>query len=204
MSLAIPYRSIPDMLAQRVAATPDARAFGYPDADGGVGWMTWADVGARATTIAAGLLGLGRRPGGPGRDPVQHASGVAAGRLRHHERGRRDDDRLPDDRAGGGVVHRRRLGVGRADRRERGAGGQDLRRDARAPPSRRADRRDRRRERVGRRTRAVARRAGATRRGRARRGPRPGRPHGGRRRRRNTWPRSFTRPARPDGRRASS
>ena len=59
MSLAIPYRSIPDMLAQRVAATPDARAFGYPDRDGGVGWMSWAEVGARATTIAAGLLGLG-------------------------------------------------------------------------------------------------------------------------------------------------
>jgi len=59
MSLAIPYRSIPDMLAQRVAATPGARAFGYPDQDGGVGWMSWADVGARATTIAAGLLGLG-------------------------------------------------------------------------------------------------------------------------------------------------
>ncbi len=59
MSLAIPYRSIPDMVAQRVAATPGARAFGFPDSDGGVGWMSWADVGARATTIAAGLLGLG-------------------------------------------------------------------------------------------------------------------------------------------------
>jgi long-chain acyl-CoA synthetase len=62
MSLEIPYRSIPDMLAQRVAATPDARAFGYPTPDGGIGWMSWSEVGARATNIAAGLLGLGIRP----------------------------------------------------------------------------------------------------------------------------------------------
>jgi long-chain acyl-CoA synthetase len=62
MSLAIPYRSIPDMLAQRVATTPDARAFGFPTDDGGVGWMSWSEVGHRAATIAAGLLGLGVGP----------------------------------------------------------------------------------------------------------------------------------------------
>ncbi|HEY7175780.1 MAG TPA: long-chain fatty acid--CoA ligase, partial [Micromonosporaceae bacterium] len=62
MTLAIPYRSIPDMLAQRVAATPLDRAFGFPTPDGGIGWMTWGDVGDRATNIGAGLLGLGVRP----------------------------------------------------------------------------------------------------------------------------------------------
>jgi long-chain acyl-CoA synthetase len=61
MALAIPYRSIPDMLAQRVAATPDRRAFGYPDgAD--IGWLTWTEVAARADAIAAGLLALGVAP----------------------------------------------------------------------------------------------------------------------------------------------
>src|ERR1051326_6127546 len=60
--LAIPYRSIPDMLAQRVAATPDNRAFGYPTADDGIDWMTWADVADRANAIGAGLLSLGIKP----------------------------------------------------------------------------------------------------------------------------------------------
>jgi long-chain acyl-CoA synthetase len=62
MPLAIPYRSIPDMLAQRVAATPDGRALGFPGPDGDIGWMTWRDVGARSANIAAGLLGLGVGP----------------------------------------------------------------------------------------------------------------------------------------------
>ena len=143
MSLAIPYRSIPDMLAQRVAATPGDRAFGYPDADGGIGWMSWADVGARATTIAAGLLGLGVGP----EDRVAILSSTRVEWLLADfgimNAGGGDDDRLSDDGAGGGVVHRRRLGVRRVDRRERGAGGQDLRRHARPSPSRRTDRRDR-------------------------------------------------------------
>src|SRR5690606_11738564 len=52
------YRSIPDMFFQRVAATPDARAFGYPG-PGGPTWLTWAEVAERATAIAAGLRGLG-------------------------------------------------------------------------------------------------------------------------------------------------
>jgi long-chain acyl-CoA synthetase len=62
MSLEIPYLSIPDMLAQRVAATPSERAFGFPTADGGIGWMTWGEVGTRADRLGAGLLGLGVAP----------------------------------------------------------------------------------------------------------------------------------------------
>jgi long-chain acyl-CoA synthetase len=57
----VPYRSVPDMFLKRVAATPDRQALGYPDGDG-MGWLTWAQVGARATAIAAGLVGLGVRP----------------------------------------------------------------------------------------------------------------------------------------------
>src|SRR5690606_24011409 len=41
----------------RVAATPDARAFGYPGT-AGPAWLTWAEVAERATAIAAGLRGL--------------------------------------------------------------------------------------------------------------------------------------------------
>src|SRR5262245_49317712 len=62
MALEIPYRSIPDMFLRRVAATPDDRAFGYPRDDGGPGWLTWSEVGQRATAIAAGLIGLGVAP----------------------------------------------------------------------------------------------------------------------------------------------
>jgi long-chain acyl-CoA synthetase len=58
MTLEVPYRSIPDMLFQRVAATPDARALGHPGSAGPV-WLTWAEVGDRASAIAAGLRGLG-------------------------------------------------------------------------------------------------------------------------------------------------
>ncbi len=59
MALDVPYRSIPDMFTRRVAATPQQRAFGFPTPDGGIGWMTWAQAGARAEAIAAGLLSLG-------------------------------------------------------------------------------------------------------------------------------------------------
>lgn len=58
MTLHIPYRSIPDMYFQRVQATPDQPAFGYPGPDGPA-WLTWSQVGERASAIAAGLRALG-------------------------------------------------------------------------------------------------------------------------------------------------
>jgi long-chain acyl-CoA synthetase len=60
MTTDIPYRSIPDMFLKRVAATPDARAFGFPTPDdSGQVWLTWSQVADRAKAIAAGLRGLG-------------------------------------------------------------------------------------------------------------------------------------------------
>jgi long-chain acyl-CoA synthetase len=60
MALDVPYRSIPDMFLQRVAATPDRDAFGHPAPDdSGPRWLTWGQVGERAKAIAAGLRGLG-------------------------------------------------------------------------------------------------------------------------------------------------
>jgi len=59
----LPYRSIPDMFLKRVAQTPDKNAFGYP-APGDAGppvWLTWREVGERASAIAAGLRDLGVR-----------------------------------------------------------------------------------------------------------------------------------------------
>jgi long-chain acyl-CoA synthetase len=71
MALDVPYRSIPEMFFRRVEDTPDLRAFGYPDPDratdpataggpeAGTAWLTWREVGDRASAIAAGLRGLG-------------------------------------------------------------------------------------------------------------------------------------------------
>jgi long-chain acyl-CoA synthetase len=62
MAVEVPYRSIPDMFLQRVAATPDQRAFGRPNADdSGAEWLTWAQVGEHAKAVAAGLRDLGVR-----------------------------------------------------------------------------------------------------------------------------------------------
>ena len=62
MALDIPYRSVPEMIRHRVAASPDRDALGYPTPEEGIAWLTWADVGRRATAIAAGLIGLGVAP----------------------------------------------------------------------------------------------------------------------------------------------
>jgi long-chain acyl-CoA synthetase len=48
------------MFLKRVAATPNNRAFGYPNRnDSGAEWLTWTQVAQRAKAIAAGLRGLG-------------------------------------------------------------------------------------------------------------------------------------------------
>ncbi len=60
-NMQVPYRSIPDMFLQRVAATPDAKAFAYPTASSPA-WLTWKTVGERASAIAAGLHSLGVQP----------------------------------------------------------------------------------------------------------------------------------------------
>jgi long-chain acyl-CoA synthetase len=60
MALQVPYRSIPDMLFQRVAKTPDANALAGPNADdSGPAWLTWRQVGERTRAIGAGLRELG-------------------------------------------------------------------------------------------------------------------------------------------------
>ena len=88
MTLEVPYRSIPEMFLKRVAATPDSHAFGGPDANDAPVWHTWAQIGARAKAIAAGLttLGVGKE------DRVailaEHPARLGRGRPRHHVRRR--------------------------------------------------------------------------------------------------------------------
>lgn len=50
--------SVPRMFLDRVAATPNAEAFRYPDQDGWIS-VTWRQVGERVEAIAAGLISLG-------------------------------------------------------------------------------------------------------------------------------------------------
>jgi long-chain acyl-CoA synthetase len=49
------------MFLRRVAETPAAKAFASPGPNGPV-WMTWKEVGERATAIAAGLHAIGVKP----------------------------------------------------------------------------------------------------------------------------------------------
>ena len=64
-------RSVPRMFLDRVAATPTAEAFRYPES-GGWGSVTWQQVGDRVELIAAGLIALGINP----EDRVALASGT--------------------------------------------------------------------------------------------------------------------------------
>src|SRR2546430_9004326 len=59
----VAYRSIPDMLRQRIADSPERPALGFPTPDEEIAWLTWAEVGERVTALAAGLVGLGVAPG---------------------------------------------------------------------------------------------------------------------------------------------
>ncbi|MGX7728652.1 AMP-dependent synthetase/ligase [Rhodococcus sp. 2H158] len=61
--------SVARLFVDRVAATPEAEAFRYPEGDG---WesVTWRQVGDRVDMLAAGLIALGVQP----QDPVAVAS----------------------------------------------------------------------------------------------------------------------------------
>ena len=63
--------SVPRMFFDRVAATPNAEAFRYPDNDGWTS-VTWQQTGDRVELIAAGLVSLGINP----EDRVALASGT--------------------------------------------------------------------------------------------------------------------------------
>jgi long-chain acyl-CoA synthetase len=54
--------SVPRMFLDRVAATPNAEAFRFPDSNGGWTSVTWQQVGDRVELIAAGLISLGINP----------------------------------------------------------------------------------------------------------------------------------------------
>ena len=53
--------SVPAMFRDRVAATPDAEAFRFPDGDGWAS-VTWRELGDRVTLVAAGRVALGIQP----------------------------------------------------------------------------------------------------------------------------------------------
>lgn len=53
--------SVPRMFLDRVAATPTAEAFRYPE-NGGWTTVTWQQVGQRVELLAAGLISLGIKP----------------------------------------------------------------------------------------------------------------------------------------------
>ncbi|MFI6732153.1 AMP-dependent synthetase/ligase [Nonomuraea sp. NPDC050451] len=54
--------SIPSLLRDRIAATPDAEAYRFPSDDGWAS-LSWREVGERVRGVALGLAGLGAGPG---------------------------------------------------------------------------------------------------------------------------------------------
>ncbi|MEV6033293.1 long-chain fatty acid--CoA ligase [Nonomuraea sp. NPDC052116] len=54
--------SIPSLLRDRIAATPDAEAYRFPSDDGWAS-LSWREVGDRVRGLALGLAGLGSGPG---------------------------------------------------------------------------------------------------------------------------------------------
>ncbi|SDJ82002.1 AMP-dependent synthetase/ligase [Nonomuraea jiangxiensis] len=54
--------SIPSLLRDRIAATPDAEAYRFPSDDGWAS-LSWREVGERVRGLALGLSELGARPG---------------------------------------------------------------------------------------------------------------------------------------------
>ena len=63
MTQALPDRTVPDMLDERVAASPEATAFCCEQADGSWAPVSWHDFHAQAKRLAAGLLAQGLRKG---------------------------------------------------------------------------------------------------------------------------------------------
>jgi long-chain acyl-CoA synthetase len=53
--------TVPDLLLQRLAATPERLAFRYPSSDGAEATLTWRETAERVRHIASGLQALGLR-----------------------------------------------------------------------------------------------------------------------------------------------
>ncbi|WP_138997480.1 AMP-dependent synthetase/ligase [Rhodococcus zopfii] len=67
--------TVPRLLFDRVAHTPDGEAYRFPDTDGWAS-VTWSEVGSRVTTLAAGLIARGVAPGA--RVAIRAATGYRA------------------------------------------------------------------------------------------------------------------------------
>ncbi|MEV0161795.1 amino acid adenylation domain-containing protein [Nonomuraea fuscirosea] len=59
----VPAATLPALVAEQIARTPDAPALGYEAADGSRAWLTYAEFGARVNRLARRLRTLGAGPG---------------------------------------------------------------------------------------------------------------------------------------------